>query len=212
MDQHGMTDREQADQVRQWLKSYTLPIILAVALGVGGSYLYRGWQSRKVQSNTNASDLYADMLTFAYTKDYNNLNQAASQLVRSYPDSVYSSMGKLVQAQQQAAQKQYQAAIKSLHWVLTNTKAVPVRDMAEFSLAGVYAQQQKPYKSLKELDKISSSYAPMVWQQKAMVYQQMNDSAKAVSALIKAKQLYQKDNIPNPLLDILLAQYPVSKA
>lgn len=209
--QPEMTDKEQIEQVKQWMKEYGWAILIAVVIGLGGSYGWRTWKGRQQSKKAEASDLYAAMQVMADEKNQSKLNDYANQLVSKHPKSVYASLGKLLQAQQQANAHQYTDAVTSINWVINYADPSVVKDMAYFSMSAVDMQQKKDQQALAELDKVSATFAPVVWQQKAMVYQQMNDSAKAVAALNKSKQLYTKDKLSNPLLDILLAQYPIKK-
>ena len=42
-----------------------------------------------------------------------------------------------------------------------------------------------------------------------MIYKFMKQDGKAVAALEQAKKLYVANKLRNPMIDILLAQYPV---
>ncbi len=208
MQQHNLSNKEERDQVVGWLKTYSLPIIIAIIIGLGGNYVYRTWQARQELSVEGASNLFAASQVMAYEGNTAELANYTTELVNKYPHSNYASMGQLLKAQQLAAAKQYDAANASVNWVLSNSKDAVMLDMANFSAAGILLQQNKGADALVTLDKISPIFAPAVWEQKALAYQAMNQPAQAVAALEKAKQLYAAVQVPNPLLNILLAQYP----
>lgn len=208
MQQHNLSNKEERDQVVGWLKTYSLPIIIAIIIGLGGNYVYRTWQARQELSVEGASNLFAASQVMAYEGNTAELANYTTELVNKYPHSNYASMGQLLKAQQLAAAKQYDAANASVNWVLSNSKDAVMLDMANFSAAGILLQQNKGADALVTLDKISPIFAPAVWEQKALAYQAMNQPSQAVAALEKAKQLYAAVQVPNPLLNILLAQYP----
>ncbi len=209
MQQHNLSSKEEKEQVVNWLKAYSLPIIIAIVIGLGGGYLYRTWQARKELSVEGASNLYAASQVMAYEGNTKALATYTTELVNKYPHSNYASMGQLLAAQQLAAEKNYAAASVNVNWVLQHSENTVMLDMAHFAAAGILLQQNKATDALAELNKVSATFAPAAWEQKALAYQVMQQPDQAVAALEKAKQLYAAVQVPNPLLNILLAQYPV---
>ena len=138
-----MTDKEQAEQVKQWFSNYGWPIGIAIVVGLGGSYGYKTWREHKAAAQANASDLYASMQIAAYENQADKVSSFGNELTKNYPASVYAGLGKLLQAQQQATSGNYAQAATSLSWVFKNVKSPVVLDIAHFSMAGVDMAQNK---------------------------------------------------------------------
>ncbi len=57
-----LSEREQAEQLRSWLRENWIWLVAGVALTLGGYYGYRWWESRQASRSLEAGERYAAML------------------------------------------------------------------------------------------------------------------------------------------------------
>jgi predicted negative regulator of RcsB-dependent stress response len=93
-----LSEREQAEQLRQWLRENWIWLVAGVALTVGGYYGYRAWQSRESSRALAAGQRFASMLDAIGNDRRDEGLRLAGELTGEYSDTPYADQAALVLA------------------------------------------------------------------------------------------------------------------
>ena len=206
--QDRMSDQEQIDEVKRLWREYGKPVVIAVLFGLLLSYGWRYWRSYKLSQSHSASNQYAALLLNIKKGDFTSAQRQASDLKQHYKRSIYASLAQMTDAKLAVINGDLKTAEASLLWVIKTNNQPWLVDLAHLNLALVYQKQSRYQSALDQLAKVSETFKPMVWQQRASVYQAENKDNDAINALEKAQLAYQHSSINNPFISLWLAQFP----
>lgn len=149
-----LTEQEQIDLLKQWIKQYALSIITGILIAALAITGWRYWQQKQAKIESHASAVFDEMLTY---RDRNNLTATtvqAQKLLRHYPKTVYGQMAALILAREAVRQKDYAGAEKHLQWVLDHAKVASLKQIARLRLARLMLIQGKAQQALSILHKV----------------------------------------------------------
>jgi predicted negative regulator of RcsB-dependent stress response len=117
MDEY-LTEQEQWDMVKKWLRENTVWLLAGVLIAVAGIYGYRWYQAR-VESQLLAAGRLYDQLTVAYEKrDQTEVNKLATQLQAEHGGTGYADHAQLASARMYLENNQHTQAIETLQKLL----------------------------------------------------------------------------------------------
>jgi predicted negative regulator of RcsB-dependent stress response len=193
-----MTNKEEADWLKQWWKNYGQGIALAVIIGLVLGYGYRHWSAQRNQKALNASVVYQQaQLGISPTV----MQAAEEQLKKEYPKSIYTQLNSLDQVNKLITKGKYQQAISALQPIVLHSKIPALSQLASLKIAQLQNQLEQPQKALTVLNKvIDTNFQPLVAQERANSYRLLKQPEKAMASLNKAIAGYDKLNIDSSLL------------
>ena len=196
-----MTEQEQIELLKRWLKQYALVIIAGVALAAIVISGWRWWQQRQTNILNHASAVYDEMLTMRAQNNVEATRIQAKKLFSHYSQTIYGQMAAFMLAREAIQQKDYPAAETQLHWVIDHSHIAAMRQIARVRLARVQLAETKPEESLKTLSKIEDkSFDGLTNEVKGDAYLAMKDIAKAREAYQAALSTLPNADTTRPLL------------
>ncbi len=204
-----MTEQEQIEQLKGWIKQYgptiLLGVVLAMVLVTGWQY----WQSRQNNKLYHASGIYDQMLDARSQPGKSTLEKTATpadRLMSNYPKTPYAPLAALMLARNAVAKQDFPAAIKQLHWVIDHSKNHSLQQIARVRIARIQIAQQQPAAAIESLNTVSDSgFAGLIAEIKGDAYMKLHDLAKAKAEYQVALQALPSDEVTErPLIQMKL--------
>lgn len=209
------SEEEQVEAIKEWLRKNGLPVLLGIAVVLGGTFGWRGWQAHQYEQNAAASAVYQQMLAGLQQASANPADvdamkatqAAADQLVKEWPQSSYADYAHLTLAKQAVMRADYDQASDQLQQVADKPATKALGYTANLRLARVLVQTGK----LDDAKKIVTGFFPQAWQGEALelkgdVLAQQKDVAGAKSAYEAAVSAYGATNAAAQRLHMKLNQ------
>lgn len=200
-----LTEQEQVEQLKKWLRLYGIPALLGVLVGVIIFYGWNYYQSYRSRMLSHASRVYDEMLTDRAQNNSASTIVQAEKLFSHYPSTPYSDMAALMLARDAISKKNYPEAVKQFSWVLQHGHSNSIRQIARLRLARLYIAEQKADEALSELKKVDDKAFA------ALIDEVVGDAYLAKGKISEARAAYQKalQELPNseevrPLLEMKL--------
>jgi predicted negative regulator of RcsB-dependent stress response len=207
-----LSEREQAEQLRQWLRENWIWLVAGVALTVGGYYGYRAWQSRESSRALAAGQRFASMLDAIGNDRRDEGLRLAGELTGEYSDTPYADQAALVLARLDVDSGNLAAAEKRLAGVADSSKDPDLRIVARLRLARVQLAQGRYADALASLDAVpSAAVNARVLELRGDVQRAQGDQAAALAQLRKAKAAAVADPDNRAQVDMELLQLKIDE-
>lgn len=178
-----LTEQEQIELLKNWIKQYALVILAGVVIAIIAITGWRYWQDRQIKMLKHASILYDEMLTVRSQNNTAATIARAERLVSHYPKTIYGQMAALMLARTDVLQKDNVEAEKHLRWVLDQSHAPALRQIARLRLARLQIAEQKTDLALITLQKVDdSSFSGLIDEVRGDAYYFTKDFNKAREA------------------------------
>jgi predicted negative regulator of RcsB-dependent stress response len=209
-----LTEQEQVEILKTWIKQYSLVILAGVLLAVAVISGWRYWQQRQQNILSHASTVYDDMLSTRAQNDTAATKTEADKIFEHYSKTAYGQMAALMMARSAVIKQDIPEAEKQLNAVMDHSKTHSIRQIARIRLARIQLAAGKPETALDTLKKIEdTNFAGLIDEVRGDAFLALNDTKNA-------RQAYQQalDELPNaevirPVLRMKydnLAVYPSS--
>jgi predicted negative regulator of RcsB-dependent stress response len=188
-----LTEQEQVEAIKNWIKQYSLVIIASVVLTTVAISGWRYWQNRQSNLLTHASSVYDDMLTVRARNNPASILAQADKLFTHYPKTTYGQMAALMLARSALLKKNYPEAEKYFNGVLKHSNVDAISQITRIRLARLYLAEQKPQASLTLLETVDDkSFNGLTDEVKGDAYLAMKNNDMA-------KKMYQQalSELPN---------------
>jgi predicted negative regulator of RcsB-dependent stress response len=177
-----LSEREQADQLRRWLRDNWIWLVAGVALTLAGYYGYRWWESRQAARAVAAGERFAAMLEAIGAGRREDGVKIAGEVTGEYADTPYAEQATLVLARMDVDGGDFAAAEAKLARVADGSKDPDLRTVARIRLARVQLAQGRYDDALATLDQVAApSVAARVLELKGDVKLAQGDSAGALA-------------------------------
>jgi predicted negative regulator of RcsB-dependent stress response len=207
-----LSEREQAEQLRHWLRENWIWLLAGVALTVGGYYGYRAWESRQASRAIEAGQRFAAMLDAIGASKRDEGMRIAGELTGEYADTPYADQATLVLARLDVDTGDFAAAEKRLAAVAGASKDPDLRIVARLRLARVQLAQGRYDDALKTLDAVATpAVAARVLELKGDVRLAQGDRAAALAEWNKAKDAAAADPTAGSQVDTELLQLKIDE-
>jgi predicted negative regulator of RcsB-dependent stress response len=151
-----LSEREQAEQLRGWLRENWIWLVAGVALTLGSYYGYRWWQSREAARGAAAEERFAAMLGAIGAGKREEGLRIASEVTGEYADTPYADQATLVLARLDVDAGDLAAAEAKLAKVAESSKDPDLRVVARLRLARVQLAQGRYDAALASLDAVTT--------------------------------------------------------
>jgi len=177
---------EQAQVVKQWIRTYAPSIIGGVALGLAVLYGWNAWQDYRHGRAVNAAGAFTALEALTDTDKPAAIRQGQG-LIADFPDTPYAVNAALLLARLHIEQGNPQAAETQLSWALENARPPEMAHVARLRLARLMNSQDRFEEALAMLDATeprgyASSYAEL----RGDILSKSGDAAGALAAYRQA--------------------------
>jgi predicted negative regulator of RcsB-dependent stress response len=152
VDDFLLTEREQWEALKRWVRENGLAIVAGVAiaaLGLGG---YRWWQARQNGAELAAGAMFVQMENAFAQGDRTHAFILLGDLERQYPSSPYADQAKLASAKAFVEDNELARAADELRDVMQHTRDPILKPIARLRLARVEIGQHQPAAALATLN------------------------------------------------------------
>ena len=177
-----LTDQQQAEQVKGWLRQNGAFVAAGVVLGLGALFGWNQWQHYQERKAEEASAAYETFLVAVRANLLDEAEAGMTRLAADYGSSPYADQGRLAMARLYLDQSKPDKAAGYLQQVVSAAASPEVRNIARLRLARVLTFQEKYPEALKVLtDPGSKAFAPSFHDVRGDVYYAMGKQAEARS-------------------------------
>jgi predicted negative regulator of RcsB-dependent stress response len=146
-----LTDDEQLEEVKRYVREYAPVLIIGALIGAGGLFGWRYYLSYQNERGLKAGAQFSQLTTALQAGDETKPRQIANDLIKDYPSSPYADQAKLVLARMDVESGHGADAIGPLTEVMSGSKDSELRQIARLRLARVLIDQGKPDEAIKLL-------------------------------------------------------------
>jgi predicted negative regulator of RcsB-dependent stress response len=206
-----MTEEEQIEKIKEFLKQYGFTIFLAIVIALGGSYVFRYWQQHKERAYQEASMHYETLMGSLSNNEYEASKLRTQKLIERFPNTPYAKMAALVLAKEEVYVKRYSEALKHLQWVMDHAEDAAMQQIARLRAARILLGENKPNETLSLLSKVTDAfYLPVIEGIRGDAYVMMKQHQKAAMAYGNALKRLPPADGTRHLLQMKLADLPAS--
>jgi predicted negative regulator of RcsB-dependent stress response len=206
VDDYLLSEREQWDAVKRWLRENGPAILAGVAvaaLGLGG---YRWWQARENNSDLAAGATYIQMENAFAQGNRTEAFILLGILERTYPSSPYADQAKLASAKAFAEDGELPRAADELRDVMLHSHDSILSLIARQRLARVQIAQQQSSAALATLNGANpGALAPQYAEARGDAYYAMGDRSEALAQYRLARAKDKTGATDSGLLDLKIS-------
>jgi predicted negative regulator of RcsB-dependent stress response len=149
-----LSEKEQWEWLKAWVRTNGLWIIAGIALGAGILAGWRWWEARTDRIALEAGARYQQILEALDRKDTARAETITLELERDYASSPYVDQARLLQARVAVEANDLDKAANALKTVMDTTKDEQLALVARLRLARVQLAQGKPDDAIKTVDAV----------------------------------------------------------
>lgn len=177
-----LTEQQQAEQVKGWLRQNGLFLVGGVVLGLGALFGWNQWNHYQQRQAEAASAAYDAFLVAVRAGLLTEAEAGMNTLASGYGSSPYTDQARLAMARLYLDQSKPDQAVGYLEQVVKTGASPEFQSIARLRLARVLVFQEKYDEALKTLaDSGSKAFAPAFHDVRGDVYYAMGKSAEARS-------------------------------
>lgn len=188
-----LTDQQQAEVVRNWVRQNGLYLVGGLLLGLGGLFGWNQYQDYRERQFEQAAALYDQLLEAVAESRSDDAASIVGELEESYSSSPYPDQARLALAKLRMDQSRFDDAAIYLDQVATGGRSAEIRHIAALRLARVRLHQQRFDAALAALDGMdpNSAFAPRSEEVRGDIYAAMgrNDEARTAYTAALASSL-----------------------
>lgn len=198
-----LTEQEQIEQLKRWLRAYGLPALLGVFVGIVLFYGWHYYQGHRLHILTRASSVYDEMLTNRVHHNQEGAITQANKLLSHYASTPYGELAAFMLAHEAITQKNYPEALKHLSWVMKHSHTRSLRQIARLRVARIYIANQHPEEAIHLLRTIDDkSFSGLIDEVLGDAYLAAQQPAQARAAYQAALQNLPHSEEMRPLLEM----------
>ncbi len=207
-----LSEREQAEQLRQWLRENWIWLVAGVALTVGGYYGFRAWESREASRSLDAGQRFTAMLDAIGANRRDEGQRIADELKADFSDTPYADQAALVIARLEVDAGELAAAGRRLADVAANSDDPDLRVVALTRLARVQLAEGRYDDALRSLDGVAlSAVDARLHALRGDVRLAQGDRPAALAEWRKAKAAADADPASAGIVDMELLQLKIDE-
>lgn len=203
-----MSDKEQVQLFRAWLKEYGYYILFSLVMFAAISFGWHFWQHRAHSHLEHATMVYGQMLTSMEEQKKDEAKLFGERLVADYSSSPYATLAALMLAKNYVQSGDLKAASDKLQFVIKKSSIKPLRQYARIRDARILIEMKQADKALKLLTVVDDkSYQAEISEAAGDALLALGRIQEAENAYRKAQQLSENRTPQSPLLKIKLRQF-----
>ena len=138
-----LTDEQQADRAKQWLRENGVFIAAGVVLGLGGLFGWQQWQDYKVRLAGEASVVWEQMRSAIAGDRFNEVDERLELLETEYAGTPYLDQARLALARMHMDRNSPDEALEQLKMLAGSGMDAQLRRLAELRMAQIYLYQSE---------------------------------------------------------------------
>jgi predicted negative regulator of RcsB-dependent stress response len=146
-----LTDDEQLEAVKRYVREYAPVLIIGALIGAGLFFGWRYYLNYQNDHGLKAGAQFSQLTSALQSGDETKPRQIANDLIKDYPSSPYADQAKLVLARMDVESGHDADAIGPLSEVMSGSKDSELRQIARLRLARVLIDEGKPDEAIKLL-------------------------------------------------------------
>jgi len=186
----NLTDQQQAELIKNWLKENSKFLMGGLVLGISGFFGVQFLQQNKLKEAEMASQLYSE-IEFAVKQQ--RLTQAQTLLQKmdnDYANTPYQDQGHLFMAKLFMDSVDYENAILQLEFLIENSTEESLQHIARIRIARIKLQQNLYNEALQILETESmGSFEAKYEEIKGDIFSKKGEFSEAQAAYLKALDL-----------------------
>ena len=186
----NLTDQQQAELIKNWLKENGKFLIGSLVIGVSGFFSIQFFQENKLKEAEMASQLYSE-IEFAVKQQ--RVSQAQTLLQKmdaDFANTPYQDQGHLFMAKLFMDSVDYENAILQLEFLIENSTAESLKHIARIRIARIRLQQNLYDEALQVLETESmGSFEAKYEEIKGDIFSSQGEVSEAQAAYLKALEL-----------------------
>jgi predicted negative regulator of RcsB-dependent stress response len=178
----NLTDQQQAEVVKQWLKDNGLSILFSIGLGISAYFGLQFYQQSQLKESESASRLYAEVEFALKQQRMSQAQNLLQEMDNSFSGSPYQQQSHLAMAKLHMDSLDYDNAIIQLEFVMENAIDESFEHIARLRIARIMVEQDELDGALTLLNSVSASpiaYAPYYEGIKGDIYSAQGQLEKA---------------------------------
>ena len=209
------TEEEQIAAIKNWWKNNGNSLLIGIGLALIVVFGWKAYQSGVVESKTEASLLYQQMIGAATSTEFSDpeegstVSYLAKELKTKFSDSEYAIYAALFIAKELVADAKYDEAKNEFNWVLDNTEDQRIVHIVNGRLARIYSIQGDNEAALKLLVATDPAFEASFQEIIGDIKLRLSEKQAAISAYTKAYQLVKSNPQSLPLLAVKLSNLGV---
>jgi predicted negative regulator of RcsB-dependent stress response len=151
-----LTDDQEADRAKQWLRENGVFIAAGIVLGLGGLFGWQQWQEYKVRLAGEASVVWEQMSSAIAGERFNEVNTTLELLETEYAGTPYLDQARLALARMHMERNSPEEALAQLNLLAGGGKDPQLRRIAELRIAQIKLYQSEFDAALNILGDVSA--------------------------------------------------------
>jgi predicted negative regulator of RcsB-dependent stress response len=197
-----LSEREQAEQLRDWLRANWIWMVAGVALVVGGYYGYRWWQSRLATQSLAAEARYSAMLDALSQNDREAGARIGNELATAHRGTPYADQAVLLLARLDVEGGNLGQAESRLAEIAQQSDDPELRLLAQLRLARVQLAQGRHDAALATLETARQPSAEArIEELRGDILLARGDQAAALEAYRKSQSLVGTPSMDGGVVD-----------
>ena len=178
----NLTDQQQAEVVKQWLKDNGLSILFSIGLGISAYFGLQFYQQSQLKESESASRLYAEVEFALKQQRMAQAQNLLQEMDNNFSGSPYQQQSHLAMAKLHMDSLDYDNAIIQLEFVMENARDESFQHIARLRIARIMIEQDELDGALALLDSVTASpiaYTPYYEGVKGDIYTALGQLEKA---------------------------------
>ncbi|MBT3992766.1 MAG: tetratricopeptide repeat protein [Gammaproteobacteria bacterium] len=195
--ENNLTDQQQAEIVKKWLKDNGISIVAFIAIGIGGSLGFQSFQGNQLKKSENASRLFSEI---EFSVKQQRLSQAQTllqEMDNNFANTPYQDQSHFAMAKLYMDSLDYDNAIVQLEFLLENSSDNSLKHIARLRISRILIEQSKLTEAMELLmsvNEISQPYQSNYESIKADIYALQGDIDNAQKSYQKALEMMSPGN------------------
>jgi predicted negative regulator of RcsB-dependent stress response len=205
------TEEEQIAAIKNWWKNNGNSLLIGIGLALVIVFGWKAYQNSVVESKTQASVLYQQLISAATSTDLSTPEESstvsylATELKSKFSGSEYAIYAALFIAKENVAEAKYDEAKNEFNWVLENTEDQRLIHIVNGRLARIYSVQGDNETALKLLIATDPAFEASYQEIIGDIKIRTGEKGAAIEAYKKAYELVKGNPQALPLLAVKLS-------
>jgi predicted negative regulator of RcsB-dependent stress response len=210
MAEHYVSDEEQLENIKNWLKTNGPAIIAGIVIGVAAIVGWQYWTAHRAGQAEQASLHYQNLVQSVDRSDYAQAREQGQTLIQEFADTPYGALTGLMLARLAVEEGDMTAAIRHLEWVIEHADLKELKDVVRLRLVRVLLAKDQLDEAEAQLNQINNAnFTAQIQELKGDIHSARNqweEARNAYQAALAASgpagntQLLQikLNNLPSP--------------